>query len=106
MRNDSRDTEIRELRVFIDGKEIADIRFGGEVSHGAEPGEHTVRVYNNLNAKQISFSIRPGETIRFSAGNENAGCLFGIFQAMGQPAMSTFLERLDDSSSRNKNNES
>lgn len=92
-RNSERDLKMRGIEVFLDGRFIADLQFGGEVSLDLEPGTHVLKVTNKLKSRSAEFEVQPGDTIRY----ETVGLLLGgvwLFVSMlGTIAYGVTLER-------------
>ena len=95
-RTSPEDIQERELYASVDGKRIAILSFGDEVTVPLTPGRHELRVHNTLSRKKHEFDASPGQHIRFSAANVpgKGFAMWAMF--IGAALMWTVLEREDD----------
>lgn len=74
------DVRDRQILVKLDGKPLATLMFGDEVTREIEPGYHWIRANNTLVWKTLEFRVKPGERVEFVTANR-AG--FGTFTMLG-----------------------
>ena len=78
------DAQQREIRVYLDGDQIAELLYGQTVSKEIAPGPHKLLVDNTWNKQASEFTATENETVSFLAQN-TAGSfsqfLLGIFGA-------------------------
>ena len=98
-RTSAEDIKERELYASVDGKRIAILQFGDEVTVSLAPGRHELRVHNTLSRKKQEFDASPGQHVRFAAAKVpgKGFALWAIF--VGAALMWTVLEREEDGSS-------
>lgn len=92
-RTSSKDIKIRGLEVLIDGKAVADLKFGDTFEHEVSPGKHTLKVNNTLYNKSIDFDVQAGQTAKFNAGNFVSGLGGVAFLVVGMGPYKVFLEK-------------
>ena len=97
-RTSPEDIKERELYASLDGKRIAILRFGDEVTVQAPPGHHELRVHNTLSRKAIAFDASPGQHVRFKAVNVPGKGFALLAFFVGAALMWTALEREPDGS--------
>ena len=97
-RTSPEDIKERELYASLDGKRIAILRFGDEVTVQAMPGHHELRVHNTLSRKAIAFDASPGQHVRFKAVNVPGKGFALLAFFIGAALMWTALEREPDGS--------
>ena len=77
------DAQERQVVVSLDGKPLATLMFGDEVTREIEPGPHRLRAHNTLVWKTINFDVEAGATARFSIVNRPGGGTFGLLSILG-----------------------
>jgi len=56
----------RKLKVFIDGKHVADLKWGQAIDIHVRPGYHTVKVKMDwCTCKPVGFKLRGGERVAY-----------------------------------------
>jgi hypothetical protein len=95
-RTSPEDIKERELYASVDGKKVAILRFGEEVTVTLAPGRHEVRVHNTWSRKKAEFDAAPGQHVRFTTVNVpgKGFALWAVF--VGAALMWTVLEREED----------
>ena len=94
-RNDERDIKFRETIITLDGKEIANLKFGESVEKEVPPGTYIVQGTNRMfKTEDIEITLAKGETATFSTGNIPNGC-FGFLMILQMAPPSIFLQRTD-----------
>lgn len=80
-RNSPHDFQDRQIYVFVDGEPLGKIRYGHALNHPIEPGEHTVRVFNNHGAiLHGGSSGRTRALAAFAAAGFGVGVVGDIFR--------------------------
>jgi hypothetical protein len=90
------DIKERELYASLDGRRIAILRFGDEVTVAIAPGPHELRVHNTLSRKKDAFDAAPGQHVRFKAVNVPGKGFALLAFFVGAALMWTTLEREPD----------
>lgn len=91
-RTDPRDTRLRQVHIYLDGKHLGTLGFGESLEAHVPPGRHSLRAYNTLVGKAVTFDAESSETRMFVTGNKRLGCLFALAASMGIGLMGVFLE--------------
>ncbi len=90
-RTSDRDIKARDLIVRVDELPQETLKFQQSMELPLSPGEHCIKITNNLFSKSATFSIAAGETVTFTAGNVPGGCLGALVVTIG--AYTVLLER-------------
>lgn len=93
-RNAQRDIKMRGLEIFLDGKFVKDLPFGAEVELSVDPGDHHLKISNNLYSKESRFTVGDGETVRFAVGNYFTKLGAAATVILGIGPYKVFLDRL------------
>lgn len=93
-RKAERDIKMRGLEIFLDGNFVKDLQFGGEIELPVEPGEHQLKISNNLYSKENKFTVGTGETVRFAVGNYFTRFGAAATFVLGIGPYKVFLDRL------------
>ena len=64
-RNCEDDVQTRQIIVALDGEQKAELMFGDTISISTEPGNHTLRVDNTWNHKDVVLDVTAGSDLRF-----------------------------------------
>ena len=59
------DVQTRQIFVFLDGEQKAELMFGDSITISAPPGRHTLRVDNTWNHKDLDLDVAAGSDLRF-----------------------------------------
>jgi hypothetical protein len=92
-RNSPDDAQQREILVFLDGEQIAELIYGQSISKELSAGPHMLLVDNTWKKKSAQFTANEGDSITFLAWNRASRFsefLLGIF---GGGPLNVFLER-------------
>jgi hypothetical protein len=95
-RRSPEDIKERELYASLDGRRIAILRFGDEVTIAIPPGQHEVRVHNTLSRKKNAFDAAAGQHVCFKAVNVPGKGFALLAFFLGAALMWTGLEREAD----------
>src|SRR5579859_1707593 len=68
-RNSTGDAQQREIKIYLDGEQIAELSFGQSISKEIAPGPHTLLVDNTWNKESSEFTANENERISFLAQN-------------------------------------
>ncbi len=94
-RNDARDIKFRETIVILDGKEIANLKFGQSVDKDIPAGTHILQTTNRMfKSPEFEITLAAGENATFTTGNIPNGC-FGFLMILQMAPPSIFLQRTD-----------
>lgn len=83
-RNSTDDAQQREIKIVLDGEQIAELLYGQTVSKEIPPGAHTLLVDNTWNKQALQFTAGENEQIHFLTKNHASSFsqfLLGIFGA-------------------------
>jgi hypothetical protein len=91
-RKSKQDVGYRDIYVLVDGRQIAILHAGEEVTHEVKPGPHRLRAHNTLFRKTLDVTLQVGEHATFTVVNR-AG--FGTYSVLafflgGGPLYLTF----------------
>lgn len=86
-RTSDRDIKMRDLYVFVDDMPEQNVMFGNTLEIPLDPGEHRLKITNRLFSDQATFTVREGETVRFSATNVLKNGLLNVVAAVGGGVM-------------------
>jgi hypothetical protein len=92
IRDSPLDTKMRQVIVYLDGKQKTVLSFGESAGFELEPGDHTLKVHNTLVSKSLIFRAEAGKESSFTTGNRAPGCLLAFGATMGAGMMGVFLE--------------
>lgn len=94
-RKDERDIKFRETIVTLDGKEIANLKFGESVERDVQVGSHVLQGTNRMfKTPEVEITLAAGEVVTFATGNIPNGC-FGFLMILQMAPPSIFLQRTD-----------
>lgn len=93
-RNSPQDIKVRDLLVFLDEKEIANLQYKEEIELQVPLGRHTLKATNTLSTKVEDFEASTGEIIRFAVRNRFKGFLALIMMMLGFAPYYVELERV------------
>lgn len=95
-RTSPEDIQERELYASLDGKRLAILRYGDELTMPIPPGPHELRVHNTLSRKKSAFDAAPAQHVRFKAVNVRGKGFAVLAFFLGAALMWTILEREAD----------
>jgi hypothetical protein len=95
-RDDPHDIKMRDLLLFIDGTEVANLAYGDHYEAEIAPGPHTVAVSNRLFTKSASFDLEEGHEADFSASNEMRGLGLIMLEVFGVGPYRAKITRIDN----------
>jgi hypothetical protein len=92
-RNSPEDAQQREIKVYLDGEQIAELMYGQSVSQEIASGPHTLLLDNTWNKQSAQFVAAEGESVLFLGKNHSSR--FGEFLLMifGAAPLRVSLER-------------
>jgi hypothetical protein len=64
-RNSLDDVQTRQIFVYLDGEQKAELMFGDEIAIPAPAGRHVLRVDNTWNHKDLEVNVSAGSDLRF-----------------------------------------
>jgi hypothetical protein len=59
------DAQTRQIFVYLDGQQKAELMFGEEIAIHAPAGRHVLRVDNTWNHKDLELNVSAGSDLRF-----------------------------------------
>jgi hypothetical protein len=65
VRNSPEDTQTRQIVVYLDGENQGELMYGDSLTVPVTPGEHTIRVDNTWNHRELKLEIRAGDQLQF-----------------------------------------
>jgi len=66
-RNSPEDTQTRQIKVFLDGKNQGELMFGDSVTLTVAPRAHIICVDNTWNRQELKIEIGAGDHLQFLA---------------------------------------
>lgn len=97
-RQDDRDIKFRESIIILDGKQVANLKYGQDCELEVEAGRHVIQAWNRaFKSANIEFDLAAGQTASFSTGNLPNGC-FAVLMLLQMAPPTVMLRRLDDAS--------
>ncbi len=95
-RMDERDIRFREALVLLNGKEIANLKYGDTLEQSLKSGTYTVQATNRVFKSAVfELELKEGERAEFSTGNVPNGC-FGFLMILQMAPPTIFLKRTGD----------
>ena len=67
VRDSPKDTQTRQIIVYLDGENKGELMFGYSVTLEVTPGAHTLRVDNTWNHQDLQLEVRSGDRLQFRA---------------------------------------
>jgi hypothetical protein len=77
------DAKTRQVYFSLDGKRIATLLFGQQVTREILPGPHTLRANNTLVWKTVRFEAEPGGHIHYTCVNRAPASLYFMLFIFG-----------------------
>ena len=77
------DARTRQVYVSLDGKRIATLLFGQQVTREIAPGRHTLRANNTLVWKTVEFDAEPGAHVHYTCVNRAPSSLYFMLFIFG-----------------------
>ena len=84
----------RQLIITLDGEKLGDLMFGESISRDVAVGEHRLRVSNTLVWKTLTFTVKPGEQVRFEAINRAGKLTYPMMVILGAGPLYLTVRRL------------
>jgi hypothetical protein len=92
-RNASDDAQQREIKVYLDGEQIAELMYGQSVTQEIKAGAHTLLVDNTWNKQSAEFTAVDRESVRFLAKNHSGRFAEFLLMIFGAGPLRVSLER-------------
>lgn len=92
-RNSPDDAQQRQILVFLDGEQIAELMFGDSVTKEIPAGAHTLLVDNTWNKKSVQFDAEDQGNIRFLAKNHSSRMSEFLLMIFGAGPLKVSLDR-------------
>ncbi len=92
-RNAPDDAQQRQILVFLDGEQIAELMYGDSVTKEISSGTHTLLVDNTWNKKSAQFETVENETARFLVKNRSGRFSEFLLMIFGGGPLKVSLER-------------
>jgi hypothetical protein len=77
------DARTRQVYFSLDGKRIATLLFGQQVTREITPGQHTLRANNTLVWKTVKFEADPGAHVHYTCVNRAPSSLYFLLFIFG-----------------------
>ena len=77
------DARTRQVYFSLDGKRIATLLFGQQVTREIAPGRHTLRANNTLVWKTAEFEAEPGAHVHYTCVNRAPSSLYFMLFIFG-----------------------
>jgi hypothetical protein len=91
-RTSPEDVGDRQVIFALDGVRIGQLMFGGTLTREVAPGPHSLRAYNTLVWKTITFDSPPGSHLHFTCVNRAPRGLFYLIAIFGVAPLFVTLE--------------
>ena len=72
-RNHPEDVQDRVVKIWVDGEQWDNLRYGKTQTRDVAPGRHVVKAHNTLFGTTIEIDAAPGEVVRLSCVNGLTG---------------------------------
>ena len=92
-RNSPNDAQQREIVVFLDGEQIAELSYSQSVTKEIPAGPHTLLVDNTWNKKSAQFTAAENEQISFLAQNRAGSFSQFLLMIFGAGPIRVSLDR-------------
>ncbi len=92
-RTSDKDVQHRQIIVSIDGAPFATLMFGQSATKDIAPGHHTIKAYNTLVWKTMTFELKEGEDASFSVVNLPGRWSFALVALIGAGPLYVGLEK-------------
>jgi hypothetical protein len=92
-RNATDDAQQREIKIYLDGEQIAELTYGQSVTKEIAAGTHTLLVDNTWNKQSGEFTALEGESVRFVAKNRSGRFAQFLLMIFGAGPLRVSLER-------------
>jgi hypothetical protein len=93
-RNSPEDAQQREIKVYLDGEQIAELMYGQSVTKEIAAGPHTLLVDNTWNKQSGEFTAKDGESVRFVAKNHSSRFSEFLLMIFGAGPLRVSLDRV------------
>jgi len=94
VRNSGDDTQTRQIVVYLDGQRMGELMFGQSLTLPVAVGQHTLRVDNTWNRKDVSIEPRSGEHLNFSTKSTAGKFAWFLLGFLGAGPMYVSIEQL------------
>lgn len=91
-RNAPEDAGQRQILVFLDGEQIAELMYGDSVTREIPAGTHTLLVDNTWNRKSVQFEAAENSTARFVVKNHSSRLSEFLLMIFGAGPLKVSLE--------------
>jgi hypothetical protein len=92
-RNSPDDAQQRQILVFLDGEQIAEVMYGESVTKEIAAGPHTLLVDNTWNKRSAQFDAADGAAVRFQVKNHSSRISEFLLMIFGAGPLKVSLER-------------
>ena len=92
-RNSSDDAQQREIRIYLDDEQIAELMYGQSVSKEMSAGPHTLLVDNTWNKESFEFTASENEKVSFLAQNKSGRFSQFLLMIFGAGPLRVSLKR-------------
>src|SRR5690242_17591886 len=92
-RNSPDDAQQRQIMVFLDGEQIAELMYGDSVTKEIAMGPHVLLVDNTWNKKLTQFDAADGGPIRFLVKNHSSRISEFLLMIFGAGPLKVSLDR-------------
>ena len=93
-RNSLEDAQQREIKLYLDGEQIAELMYGQSVTKEIAAGPHTLLVDNTWNKQSGEFTAEDGESVCFVAKNHSSRFSEFLLMIFGAGPLRVSLNRL------------
>jgi len=91
-RTSPEDVQDRQVIFWMDGKQIGQLLYGQTLTREVSPGPHSLRAYNTLVWKTLTFEAPPGAHLHFTCINRAPRLLYYLVALFGVAPLFVTLE--------------
>lgn len=92
-RNSPDDAQQREIKIYLDGEQIAELLYGQSISKEISPGPHTLLADNTWNKESSEFAVAGNEKVCFVTLNSSGRFSQFLLMIFGAGPIRVSLER-------------
>jgi len=97
VRDSSKDTQTRQIVVYLDGENKGELLFGYTLTFAVTPGAHTLRVDNTWKHEDVQVELRSGDHLRFRAASAASQFSWFLLGFLGFGPYNVSIERIPPS---------
>src|SRR5215475_12014682 len=95
VRDSPKDTQTRQIVVYLDGENRGELMFGDSMTLPLEPGPHTLRVDNTWKWKDVKLDVHAGEQFSFQTASSASQFSWFLLGFLGFGPYSVSIEPIE-----------